>query len=218
MASTVTDLPALMGELHRRVRGEVRFDSGSRALYATDASNYRQVPIGVVIPRDIEDVINTVAVCRAFGAPILARGGGTGEAGQSCNVAVMIDFSKYMNRILELTPDKKMARVQPGLILDDLRNAAEKFHLTFGPDPATHSRCTLGGMIGNNSCGVHSIMSGRTSENIDELDILLYDGTRMTVGETNDQQYESIIREGGRRAEIYQRLRVFRDRYAEAIR
>src|SRR5437867_5224723 len=163
------DAEALASELRRRIRGEVRFDAGSRALYSTDASNYRQVPIGVVIPRSIEDVIQTVEVARRFGAPILSRGGGTSLAGQCCNVAVVLDMSKYMRAILELDPGKKIARVQPGIILDDLRNAAEANHLTFAPDPATHNHCTLGGMIGNNSCGVHSLMGGRTSENIEEL-------------------------------------------------
>src|SRR5437762_52202 len=144
---------ALASKLRRRIQGEVRFDNGSRALYATDGSNYRQPPIGVVLPRDAIDVEETVALCREFGAPILSRGGGTSLAGQCCNVAVLMDFSKYMRGIVELDPKRKLARVQPGLVLDDLRNAAEKFHLTFGPDPATHAWCTLGGMIGNNSCG-----------------------------------------------------------------
>src|SRR3954469_7777816 len=155
-----TDAAALAVALRASVRGEVRFDSGSRAMYATDGSNYRQVPIGVVIPRDKEDVIATVAACREIGAPILARGGGTSLAGQCCNVAVVLDFSKYMNHILEVNKDAKFARVQPGVVLDELRKAATKVGLTFGPDPATHTHCTLGGMIGNNSCGVHSIMSG----------------------------------------------------------
>ncbi len=134
----------------------MRFDDGSRALYATDASNYRQVPIGVVIPRDAADVCTAVELAREFGAPILARGGGTSLAGQCCNVAVVLDFSKYMNEVVELDPKQKFARVQPGIILDDLREAAERYNLTFGPDPATHTHCTLGGMIGNNSCGVHA--------------------------------------------------------------
>src|SRR6202522_2420212 len=155
----------------------------SSALYATDGSNYRQVPIGVVLPRDVEDVIAAVALCREFGAPLLCRGGGTSLAGQCCNVAVILDFSKYMAGILEIDPTRRIARVQPGVVLDHLRAAAEKHHLTFGPDPATHNRCTLGGMIGNNSCGVHSIMAGKTDDNIEELEILTYDGVRLKVGQ-----------------------------------
>src|SRR5918912_2514270 len=161
----------LSSALKRAVRGEVRFDDGSRALYATDGSNYRQVPIGVVIPQSIDDIIATVATARRYGAPVLARGGGTSLAGQCCNVAVVIDMSKYLHHILTLDPDRKQARVQPGVVLDDLRNAAEQYHLTFGPDPSTHNHCTLGGMIGNNSCGVHSVMAGKTEDNVEELDI-----------------------------------------------
>ncbi|HZU02970.1 MAG TPA: FAD-binding oxidoreductase, partial [Ktedonobacteraceae bacterium] len=193
------DAQALTQELRSTIHGEVRFDKGSRALYSTDGSNYRQVPIGVVLPKDVEDVIATVATCRRYGAPLLARGGGTSLAGQCCNVAVVIDFSKYMNRVLEIEPNKQLGRVQPGTILDHLRNTAEQYHLTFGPDPATHSQCTLGGMIGNNSCGVHSVMAGMTSENIEELDILTYNGLRMRVGSTSEEELERIIGDGGRR-------------------
>jgi FAD/FMN-containing dehydrogenase/Fe-S oxidoreductase len=216
--SVRVDADGLQSALRRRVDGEVRFDRGSRALYATDGSNYRQVPIGVVLPRDVDDVIATVATAREFGAPILCRGGGTSLAGQCCNVAVVLDFSKYMAGILEIDPTRRLARVQPGVILDHLRAAAEKHHLTFAPDPATHSRCTLGGMIGNNSCGVHSVMAGKTDDNIEELEILTYDGLRINVGQTNDEQLEQIIRDGGRRAQIYGNLKSLRDQYADLVR
>src|SRR5262245_30579948 len=109
-------------ELQREVRGEVRFDPGSRALYATDGSNYRQIPIGLVVPRDRDDVVATVAACRKFAAPVLPRGAGTSLAGQCCNVAVVLDFTKYMNQILEIDPIQRFARVQPGVVLDTLRN------------------------------------------------------------------------------------------------
>jgi len=218
-----TELPAvgaeaLAAELRAQIRGEVRFDAGSRALYATDASNYRQVPIGVVIPKDVDDVVKVVAACRRYGAPILARGGGTSLAGQCCNVAVVIDMSKYMNQIIEIDPGKRLAYVQPGTILDDLRHEAVQFHLTFGPDPATHAYCTLGGMIGNDSCGTHSVMAGKTVDNIEALEILTYDGLRMQVGKTSDEELERIIKEGGRRGEIYARLKALRDSYAKLIR
>ncbi len=210
--------PTLEDDLRGAVRGEVRFDQGSRGLYSTGASNYRQVPIGVVVPRDIDDVVSTVAVCRAHGAPVLSRGGGTSLAGQSCNVAVVMDFSKYVNRIVDLDPGGKRARIQPGLVLDRLRDAAEAHNLTYGPDPATHDHCTLGGMIGNNSCGVHALMAGKTVDNVEELEILTYDGLRMRVGATSDDELEAIIRQGGRRGEIYQRLRELRDRYGDLVR
>ena len=161
------DAEALASELRRRIRGEVRFDAGSRALYATDASNYRQVPIGVVIPRDTDDVMITVEIARNFGAPILARGGGTSLAGQCCNVAVVLDTSKYMNRVVNLDPETRTAQVEPGVILDSLQEAAKQHGLMFAPDPSTHNHCTLGGMIGNNSCGVHSVMGGKTADNVE---------------------------------------------------
>ena len=205
-------------KLRAKVRGEVRFDEGSRALYATDASNYRQVPIGLVLPRDIADVEAAVAACRELGAPVLSRGGGTSLAGQCCNVAVVMDFSKYMNGIVELDPARKFARVQPGIVLDRLRDAAEQHQLTFAPDPATHSRCTLGGMIGNNSCGVHALMGGKTVDNIESLDVLLYDGARFRVGATPEDELRRIIAGGGRRGQIYAGLARIRDTYADLIR
>ena len=212
------DTNALAVALRARVRGEVRFTEGDRALYSTDASNYRQIPIGVVVPRDADDVVTTVSVCREFGAPIFARGGGTDLAGSTCNAAVVIDMSKYMNRVLEIDWDAKWARVEPGTVLDDLRNQAEERHLTFGPDPATHERNTLGGMIGNNSCGMHAQMAGKVEENTEALEILTYDGLRMWVGPTTDAELETIIAAGGRRGEIYSRLKHIRDTYADQIR
>ncbi|HET6628141.1 MAG TPA: FAD-linked oxidase C-terminal domain-containing protein [Woeseiaceae bacterium] len=209
---------ALAGELRATLEGEVRFDDGSRALYATDASNYRQVPIGVVIPKTVDDVIATVAACRRRGAPVLARGGGTSLCGQCCNVAVVIDFSKYLNRILSLDPGGQQAVVQPGTVLDDLRSAAEQHHLTFGPDPSTHTHNTLGGMIGNNSCGVHSMMAGKTVDNVEWLDVLTADGLRLRVGPTGEDELAQIIAGGGRRGEIYAQLAALRDRYADEIR
>ena len=209
---------ALEADLRRSVEGEVRFDAGSRALYATDGSNYRQVPIGVVVPRSIDEVEAIVAACRKHGAPILPRGGGTSLAGQCCNVAVVIDFTKYCHEILSLDPDERSAWVEPGLVLDDLRTAAERHQLTFGPDPSTHNHCTLGGMIGNNSCGVHSVMAGRTSENVEELEILLYDGTRMRVGATDDAAFAAIQRAGGRKADVYAALRKLRDHVGDEVR
>ncbi|MBF6614887.1 MAG: FAD-binding oxidoreductase, partial [Chloroflexi bacterium] len=215
---SMSEVESLEVELRSKLQGEVRFDDGSRALYSTDASNYRQVPVGVVIPKSIEDVVSAISACHRRGVPVLARGGGTSLAGQCCNLAVVIDFSKYLNKVIEVDAEKKIARVQPGVILDDLRDAAEKYNLTYGPDPATHNRCTLGGMIGNNSCGVHSVIAGMTSDNVEELEIVTYDGLRLRVGRTSEEDLALIIRQGGRRAAIYARLKALRDRYSEQIR
>ncbi|MBK8902584.1 MAG: FAD-binding protein [Anaerolineaceae bacterium] len=206
-------ITSLIYELKEQIRGEVRFDLGSRALYATDASNYRQTPIGVVVPRDKQDVIKTVAICHRHHVPILGRGGGTSLAGQCCNTAVVLDFTKYMNKVLWVDAKKQLARVQPGTVLDVLQEHVESHGLVFGPDPATHSHCTLGGMIGNNSCGIHSVMAefygpgARTSDNIESMEVLTYDGTVMEVGPTSPGELEEIIAAGGRRGNIYRRLR-----------
>ncbi|MGA7765772.1 MAG: FAD-linked oxidase C-terminal domain-containing protein [Candidatus Sulfotelmatobacter sp.] len=216
--SSRTDASGLAEALRSCVRGEVRFDQGSRALYATDGSNYRQVPIGVVLPHDADDVLAAISVCREFGAPLLCRGGGTSLAGQCCNVAVVLDFSKYMATILEIDPARRIARVQPGVVLDHLRNAAEKHHLTFAPDPASHDRCTIGGMIGNNSCGVHSVMAGKTDDNIEELEIVTFDGVQMKVGPTSADDLQRISAESGRRGQIYRTLKNISEQYADLIR
>ena len=216
--SARVDAAGLAEALRGQIRGEIRFDRGTRALYSTDGSNYRQVPIGVVLPRDEDDVLAAVALCREFGAPLLCRGGGTSLAGQCCNVAVILDFSKYMARILEIDPARRIARVEPGVVLDTLRAAAEKHHLTFAPDPATHDRCTLGGMIGNNSCGVHSVMAGKTDDNIEALEVLTYDGVRMKVGVTPSAELERICAAVGRRAEIYTKLKSIASAYGDQVR
>jgi FAD/FMN-containing dehydrogenase/Fe-S oxidoreductase len=205
-------------QLRARIRGDVRFDPASKALYATDASNYRHIPIGVVLPRDEDDVIATVDICRQFNAPILSRGAGTSLAGQGCNAAIILDFSKYMNGMGEIDVAARTVHVQPGIVLDRVRDAAEKFNLTFAPDPATHSRCTIGGMIGNNSCGVHALMGGKTVDNILSLDLLLYDGTRLTVGATHDRDIARNIQSGGRIGGIYSSLKILRDTYGNLVR
>jgi FAD/FMN-containing dehydrogenase/Fe-S oxidoreductase len=219
------DVNSLEQELRKSVQGEVRFDDGSRALYSTDASNYRQMPIGVVLPTSEDDVVKTIAICRKYKAPVLSRGGGTSLAGQCCNVAVVMDISKYFNKVLHVDKDKKLVSVQPGIVLDEMRNfTEEKAELTFDPDPATHNHCTLGGMLGNNSCGVHSVMASfygygaRTSDNTESLTVVTYDGVKIKAGPTSDEEYNQIIREGGRKAEIYRNLRDLRDKYSDLIR
>ena len=208
----------LEARLKASFRGEVLFDSGSRALYAADASNYRQMPVGVVTPRDVADVEAALSACRETGAAVLPRGAGTSLAGQCANVALVFDYSRYMRALISIDADAKLAVVEPGIVLDRVREAAEVYHLTYAPDPATHSRCTLGGMIGNNSCGVHGLLGGKVVDNVESMDVVLYDGTRMTVGRTSEEELDALIGAGGRVGEIYARLRALRDRYAELIR
>lgn len=215
---TAAVMQALESDLRRHVRGEVRFDQGSKALYASDASNYRQIPLAVVVPADVDDLLATLAACRRNDVPFLARGGGTSQNGQCVNVAVVADASKYVNRVVSVDPVARVAIVEPGVVCDTLRDAAEQHGLTFAPDPATHSRCTLGGMIANNSCGAHSVMAGKTVENVEALEIATFDGARFWVGPTSDDELERIIAAGGRQGEIYAALKRLRDTYAEQIR
>ena len=217
-AGSAAVMQALERDLRRHVRGEVRFDQGSKALYAADASNYRQVPLAVVVPADLDDLLATLAACRRNDVPFLARGGGTSQNGQCVNVAVVADASKYVNRVVSVDPVARVAIVEPGVVCDTLRDAAEQHGLTFAPDPATHSRCTLGGMIANNSCGAHSVMAGKTVENVEALEIATFDGARFWVGPTSDGELERIIAAGGRQGEIYAALKQLRDTYAAQIR
>jgi FAD/FMN-containing dehydrogenase/Fe-S oxidoreductase len=213
------DVESLQRTLERELRGEVHFDRGHRGIYAHDSSNYRQIPIGVVLPRDTDDVVAALAACREHGAPVLSRGCGTSLAGQTCNVAIVIDHSKFLRGILDVDPEGRTARVQPGVIHDQLTDMTEERHqLTFAPDTSTHEYATFGGMIGNNSCGTHSIMAGRTADNLMEMEVLTYDGLRLRVGPTSPEELDAIIREGGRRGEIYAGMRDLRDRYAALVR
>ncbi|MFI9152935.1 FAD-binding and (Fe-S)-binding domain-containing protein [Streptomyces sp. NPDC053367] len=173
----------LESELRAAVRGEVGFDVTARALTTMDASNYRRVPLGVVAPRDADDVAAVLAVCREHGVPVVPRGGGTSIAGQATGTGVVLDFTRHMNRLLSLDPEARTAVVQPGLVLDRLQEAAAPHGLRFGPDPSTHSRCTLGGMIGNNSCGSHSVAWGTTADSVRELDVLTARGERLRLGQ-----------------------------------
>ncbi|MBB4714397.1 FAD/FMN-containing dehydrogenase/Fe-S oxidoreductase [Streptomyces luteogriseus] len=175
----MTDLEA---QLRAVVRGEVGFDVTSRALTTMDASNYRRVPAGVVAPRDADDVAAVLAVCREREVPVVARGGGTSIAGQATGTGVVLDFTRHMNRLVALDPEARTAVVQPGLVLDRLQEAAAPHGLRFGPDPSTHSRCTLGGMIGNNSCGSHSVAWGTTADSVRELDVVTARGGRLRLG------------------------------------
>ncbi|HEY7049710.1 MAG TPA: FAD-binding and (Fe-S)-binding domain-containing protein [Jatrophihabitantaceae bacterium] len=212
------DAHALQRDLSARVDGEVRFDEGTRGAYSTDASNFRQVPIGVVVPRNVDAAVEAIAVCREHSAPVLSRGGGTSLAGQCTNTAVVIDWTKYCNRLLSVDPGSRACLVEPGIVLDDLNRRLAPHRLRYGPEPATHPNCTIGGMIGNNSCGATAQRTGKVVDNIARLEVLLYDGTRFWCGETSEDEYREIERHGDRQAAVYRALRRLRDEYADEIR
>ena len=204
--------------LRGAIRGDVSFDGGTRAAYATDSSNYRQIPFGVVCPRDHDDVVSAMRICASHDFPVLARGAGTSLAGQACNAAVVVDMSRHMTRILQIDPDRREARVEAGVVLDDLRAAAEAYGLTFGPDPATHAWCTVGGMIGNNSCGTHSLRHGKTVDNVEKLRIVTYGGYSSEVGAYDDHAYAGLVSRSDPLAPILGGLRELSRRSAANVR
>jgi FAD/FMN-containing dehydrogenase/Fe-S oxidoreductase len=209
---------ALAADLAARVRGQVRFDSTSRSVFAADASNYRHVPVGVVQPLDNGDVLATLEVCRQHDVPVLPRGAATSIGGQAVNEAVVIDFSRHLRSVLSIDPDQATARVQPGVVLDDLRAAAAPYGLTFGPDPSTHNRCTLGGMIGNNACGSHSVAWGKTVDNVQDLTVVSYDGTQLTVGPATPEEAASRAQQPGDTGRIYGGLAGLAERHGALVR
>ena len=212
-----TERAALGRALAEALAGEVSFDDTTRAAYASDSSNYRQVPLGVVYPRDHEDVEVCARLVAEAAAPLLARGAGTSLAGQACNEAVVVDMSRHMRRIELIDPERRVARAQAGVVLDDLRRAAEHHGLTFGPDPATHAWCTLGGMIGNNSCGTHGLYAGKTSDNVEELQVVLAGGTSFAVGAYPGDRARAAIGAGGRLGAVLAGLRDLDQQYGALV-
>src|SRR4051812_27701181 len=212
------DVRALEEDLRARVDGEVRFDPGSRGAYSTDASNYRQVPICVVVPHSVDAVVETIAVARAHRAPVVSRGGGTSLAGQACNAAIVIDWSKHVNQVVSIDAAARSCVVEPGIVLDALNAAAGAHGLMFGPKPATHDHCTLGGMIGNNSCGATAQAYGKTSDNVLELEVLTYEGQRLWVGPTSDAAYARLLDGDEEAGALYAQLMALRDDYADEVR
>ena len=212
--SVKIDVTALKKALRRAVEGEVRFDPGALALYANDASNFRQVPIGVVIPRTVEDVVAAHRVCHEFGAPILNRGGGTSLSGETVNAAVVIDHSKYLTRIGEINPEARLVTCETGVINEELNRHTGRYNLVFGPDPSSHSRCVIGGNVGNNSCGIHSVQSQlygpgpRTSDNTHALEVVTYDGARFWVGDDEEAGSVRSSRRAGARARSTRRCAI----------
>ncbi|MHB8382997.1 MAG: FAD-binding and (Fe-S)-binding domain-containing protein [Candidatus Binataceae bacterium] len=206
-------------KLASTIEGDVRFDIGTLAAYSTDASNYRQIPIGVIAPRHKGDIAAALAVARENALPILARGGGTSLAGQAANAALVLDFSKYMNRVVAIDPARGRAIVEPGVVQSDLNAALAPHGLFFAPDPSTKDRCTIGGMIGNNSCGAHSAAYGKTVDNLEALDAILYDGAELTLsGAMDDAAIAAALARGDRMAALVREMLAIRDRTADSVR
>src|SRR5690606_21742586 len=200
------------------IRGDVAFSPLARALYSADASISRRIPLGVVYPRHPDDIAATVEICREAGVGITMRGGGTACGGQALGTGVVVDTSRSFNRILSVDPEARRAVVEPGVVLDTLRTAVAQHGLTFGPDPSTHSRCTVGGMIGNNACGSHSVAWGTTADNVRALDVLLADGTRLTVGATPPAELARLSALPTREGRLYAELDAFVRRHLADIR
>lgn len=211
-------IPGIYRALRERVDGEVRFDAGTRAAYSTDASNFRQVPIGVVLPRNPDAAAEAIRVAAEFHTPVLSRGGGTSLAGQCTNTAVVIDWSKYCTAVESVDVAARTCVVQPGIVLDALNRELAPTGLRYGPEPATHANCTVGGMIGNNSCGATAQRTGKVVDNIRRLEVLLPNGVRFWCGKTTDERYAEIERHGDLRSAVYRQLRALRDKYADEVR
>lgn len=211
-------------ELRQALEGEVHFEKEYRLLYATDSSNYRQLPIGVILPKNKQDIIKTVKYCNKYQLPLLTRGGGTSLAGQCCNEGLIMDFSKYYNQVLDIDTKNKKIRVQTGMVLDELNKILQPHHLIFGPDPATHNHCTIGGMMGNNSCGVHSVMAAmdtgkaRTSDFVESMEVLTYSGKVMEVGETPAGKLQDTVEANDEKSKILKQLLHIQEEYQEEIR
>ena len=216
-SAAVSDTQDLVAELRRSVKGEVRFDKMTRMLYSTDASIYQIEPIGVTLPRDADDVVAVMETARKHGVPVLPRGGGTSLAGQTVANAIVMDFSRYMRDVVELNAEEGWARVQPGIILDELNHKIAHSGLFFTPDPSTSSRGNVGGALGNNSCGAHSIMWGKTVDNVASLDAVLSNGDRARMGPLDGAQLEAKMRLEGLEGDIYRKLFAIGEAHREEV-
>ena len=204
--ATARQRQELAQELRKRVSGEVRFDPYSRVLYSTDASIYQMEPVGVVIPRNLEDVLAVMEVASREGVPVLPRGGGTSLAGQAVNHAIVMDFSKHMDRILAVNHEERWARVEPGIVLDQLNRQVAPFGLQYAPDPTTSNRACVGGGVGNNTCGSHSVVYGKTIDHVLELGVVLSDGSQAKLGPLDSRQLEGRLAGAGLESDIYRQV------------
>ncbi|HXZ44317.1 MAG TPA: anaerobic glycerol-3-phosphate dehydrogenase subunit C [archaeon] len=198
-----TVMDDVIDQLQKRIAGEVRFDPMTKVLYSTDASIYEIEPLGVVIPKTPEDAIATIEICSRYGVPVLPRGAGTALAGQAVGRAVHLDMSKHLNQVLEVNAEERWARVQPGVVLDELNAQLRSHGLWFAPDPSPSNRATLGGMIGNNSSGARSLLYGRTMEHVLEIKAILSDAQTITTRTLTDNELEAKLRVPGLEGDIY---------------
>ena len=203
--------------LRRRVSGEVRFDAFSRVLYSTDASIYQMDPVGVVIPRTADDVQAVVEIARENNIPVLPRGGGPSLAGQTVNHAIVLDFSKYLNQLVEVNQEESWARVQPGMVLDELNRQVAPYGFQYAPDPTTSNRACVGGGVGNNTCGAHSVIYGKTLDHVQALQAVLADGARANFSAQGPGELEAKLSGSGLESDIYRKLRRIAQDNAAAI-
>lgn len=211
------DTQDLVDELRRDITGEVRFDKVTRAIYSTDASIYQIEPIGVVLPKIEDDVIAVIEVAKRYGVPVLPRGGGTSLAGQAIGHAIVIDFSKYMRNILDLNTDEGWVKVQPGVVLDELNLSLKSTGMHFAPDPSTSNRSNVGGALGNNSCGAHSVVWGKTIDNVRQLQVILSDGSKSNFGSLTKSQFEAKKRVNTLEGQIYKQLQLIGELHKDEI-
>ncbi len=200
-----------------KVEGEVLFDEMSRLIYSTDASLYQIKPLGIILPRSDQGIMETIRIAASYGVPVLPRGGGTSLAGQTVLAGLVVDCSKYLNNIEEINPAEHWARVQPGIVLDNLNEVLKSHNLHFAPDPATSSRANIGGMIGNNSSGVRSIRYGKTVDNVLELSVILSTGERLLLRRLNAQELQQKCDQEDREGEIYRNIGKILEENAEEI-
>ncbi len=207
----------LQSAFEKEIDGEVRFDKYSRAMYSTDASVYQILPAGVVIPRSRDDVRKVVRLCREHGVSITARGGGTSQAGQAIGAGVQLDFSKYLNHLIELSPDARTVRIEPGIVLDELNAILQPYGLTLPLDLSTSNRATIGGMIANNSAGTRSVVYGKTLDYVEELTVLLADGSTVEMRSLDDRQWRARCEQTDREGECYRTVQQLAADHAEEI-
>ncbi len=207
----------LAEELNRAVAGEVRFDRYSRQLYATDASIYKMTPLGVVLPHDANDVSAVIETCNNAGVSVLPRGGGTGLSGQTVNRGVVIDFSKYMHDVLEINAEEGWVHTQPGITIDELNRQVTHTGKYFTPDPSTSSRANIGGAMGNNSCGSHSIIYGKTVDQVHQMSVILSDGSPATFEALTTSQLEGKMGLSSLEGQIYRNVPTIADTAAPEV-